>query len=676
MKINILIPYEESEKFYEKWAHEEDKIDFLKDLYEAKRCTIAFAAEELCTYLKKMGHEAKVSDKEGNFNIIIDAKDGENEEFDIESDEKNIRLSGWGRAGALYAVYEFLEVQGVRWYAPKLEYVPTYDRDLIIPENKHYKYDMEGGRGFHFEGLQKESLSFLLWMARNRMNLHACHVHAKKFQQKLCMKFFTGGHIFEKILNPLNIEKDGRYYIDAHPDWYGKQEEKLTVENALKTQFCASNEELLDRLADTIIERANNEWKNEEIFELAGFDTWGKSCACEKCRNLGNGSDITLHFISHIRKRLDEAYETGKINRKVLLSFAAYEGTDTIKAPLNPVPENIIKAGDILVFAPILRCFKHYFDDTSCDRNRRYKEYLEAWSKVGVPITINEYYNVSKFEDLPLVFTKKIYNDVRYYKNNGVTRLFYMHVPMVEWGVCTTTQYLLANITRDSNCRYFELLDEYYKNIFGEYADEVKVVYENLEKAGELCSSWRGWFGTSILTNLIEWDGKLPKSSIYRDSDLGDDLIEKGYNSVRLLKEALKKMRDIKEREIENLPKYGFLEADEVLNPIEQQKKKSQTILLDKLCEDIRGISYGVNMQELLVLMLDYHETLYAGEIEKARTLFEKFKSLGSEMSETTNGVSFMAYIPDFEVRDVLKRSQLKDTYYRCLANKGILEKE
>ena len=30
---------------------------------------------------------------------------GESEEFDIESDEKNIRLKGLGRAGALYAVY-------------------------------------------------------------------------------------------------------------------------------------------------------------------------------------------------------------------------------------------------------------------------------------------------------------------------------------------------------------------------------------------------------------------------------------------------------------------------------------------------------------------------------------------------------------------------------------------
>ena len=81
-------------------------------------------------------------------------------------------------------------------------------------------------------------------------------------------------------------------------------------------------------------------------------------------------------------------------------------------------------------------------------------------------------------------------------------------------------------------------------------------------------------------------------------------------------------------------------------------------------------------MQELLTLMMDYHEMLYSGEFEKARILFEKFKVLGSKMSEMTNGVSFMAYIPEFEVRDVLKRSQLKDTYYRCLANKDILGKE
>ena len=74
-----------------------------------------------------------------------------------------------------------------------------------------------------------------------------------------------------------------------------------------------------------------------------------------------------------------------------------------------------------------------------------------------------------------------------------------MHVPMVEWGVCTTTQYLLANITRDSNCKYFELLDEYFKNVFGEYSEEVKGIYEKIEKASEFCNSWRGWFGKSIL---------------------------------------------------------------------------------------------------------------------------------------------------------------------------------
>ena len=105
-------------------------------------------------------------------------------------------------------------------------------------------------------------------------------------------------------------------------------------------------------------------------------------------------------------------------------------------------------------------------------------------------------------------------------------------------------------------------------------------------------------------------------------------------------------------------------------------KRKNQSVLLDKLCEDIRGISYGTDMHELLVLMMDYHEMLYVGEMEKARILFDKFKALGSKMSETTNGVSFVAYIPDFEVRDVLKRSQLKEVYYRCLAHKDILEKE
>lgn len=672
MKINVLLPYEGAEGLYERWAHDEDSIDFLKDFYEAGRCTVSYAAQELCTYLKKLGHEASVCKEKGDFNIFLSAKEGESEEFEIKREGNDIYLNGQGRAGALFSVYELLEIQGIRWYSPVLEYVPEEGADFVFPQSKHYKYDLPDARGFHFECILKETTKFLVWMVRNRMRVYSSNAHSRKLQQKLCMITAVGGHMFEKILDPLNVEVNGKYYIDTHKDWYGVPADELTVENALKTQFCVTNEELLDRLADTIIERARSEWKHEDLFHISGFDTWGKSCNCEKCVALGNGSDRALHYLSHFRKRLDEAYESGKINRKIIMSIPVYEGTDTMKAPLNPVPQNLIDAGDVASFAPILRCYKHDIYDTSCDRNRPYKAYYEAWEKTGMKLMVNEYYNVSKFEDLPYVFTTRIYNDVRYYKEHNLDRMMYMHVPVVEWGVRATTQYLLANIMRDSDCDYYGLLDKYFCDVFGEYADEAKEAYEKLEEATLYCTSWRGWFETSILTNLCEWDGKIPEKSLYRDSDIGENAVEIGYEATKLIREALDIMRDIREREIEKLSKTGLQVATAAMNPIEQQKMKSQTVLIDKLCEDIRGIIYGLDAQELITLMLDYHETLLAGNKERARELLDKIKPLGARLSEYTVGYSPLAYQPDFELRDGLRRTQLKELYYRCLANKSI----
>ena len=670
-QVSIILKYPEASKYYRKWAMEEEKVDFTGNIWEATRCTVSFAAEELCVYLNKLGMEAKVCDMPGIFNIWIEAEAAESEVFDIETVENGIILKGTGRAGALYAVYELLEAQGIRWYAPELEYVPQGISELKIPKKSHFVYSMPKGRGFHTEGLQKESRKLMLWMARNRMNLHSCHSHSVKYQQKLCMHFSAGGHVFHSILDPNNVEEDGRLYIDAHKDWYGKRDGEITAGNAQRVQFCATNEELLDRMAEVIVERAKYEWKNEEIYEVAGFDTWGNSCNCDACRALGNGSDITLHYLSHIRKRIDEATDRGEINHKIYLCFDAYEGTDTLQPPLNPVPENLIAAGDYALYCPIKRCYQHDIYDTDCDRNVIYKETFEGWVKSGMAVSINEYYNVSRFEDMPLLFTKRIYNDVRYYMKHGAERLVYMHVPMVEWGVCTTTQYLLANICRDADCDYFGLLDGYFKDIFGAYANRAKEAYEKAEKALELCASYRSWGADSTLGKLNRWDGKMPEKPFAADSHFEGDPVGKGRETVRLLNEAVEILRGIRKEELAEIAKYQFAQGEVAVNPIEERKMQSQTVLIDKLCEDIRGLLYGIDMIDFITLLVEYYETLYEKDFQKAKAVLNNLEELGTRISEDTYGVSFLE-IPDFEVRNVLMRTRLKALYYKCLANRGI----
>ncbi len=673
MKINILIPYDESPKYYKRWAHEEDNIDFKSQKDLAQRCTLSYAAEEICSYLVKAGLDAQVSETKGDTNIILECLGGNGEEFDIISDGSDIILRGQGRVGTLYAAYELLEAQGIRWYAPKEEYVPNLT-ELQMPVFRHYKYDMPNGRGFHFEQLLKESTTFLTWMARNRLNLHNCHAHSKPLQDKLGFVYKIGGHIFEKILNPMNITEDGRYYIDAHKDWYGKRDGEITADNAINVQFCASNKELLDVLADTVIDKIKNDWKNENVFELAGFDTWGSSCRCEQCRKKGNGTDITLYFLSHIRKRVDEALEKGEIDHNIKLSFDIYEGTDTLEAPSMPVPQNLIDAGDYGIYSPILRCYDHDLYDKTCEKNHIYARTLQGWSESGMDFGINEYYNVSKFEDMPILFTKRMKNEIKYYIDSGAKDIQYMHVPLLEWGVRTLTQYMYANLSRDKDCDADYLIEKYYRDIYGKYSDRVRNAYETIEDATSLIMSWRGWFQTGLLTHLCEWDGKVPEKPFYKEYHLGDNAVFHGYDSVYKLKKALKELRDIKYEELSTITPDMFDDGSGALNPGQQKKIALGTPILNRINEDIRGLKYGVDVFELMVLCLDYYYALYEGR-QDADELYARIKELGDTMNEYTFGVNFEMYTPDSELRTALTHSQLTNLYYKIIANNNIKEK-
>jgi len=667
MDINVVLPYSEADKYYKKWAYSENGIDFENENEEAMRCTVSFSCDELCRYLEKLGHNVSVSQKSKEcVNIIFEITDNNSEDFEFVCENKNIVLKGYGRRGILYGVYEILEIQGIRWYSPSFEYVPA-DSQFVFPKNKYYSYEMKKGRGFHFEDLQNESESFVLWMARNRLNLHACHAHLKKMQEKLCMQFETGGHIFEKILNPMNIEADGKYYIDTHRDWYGKRDEKLTSENAIRVQFCVSNDELLDKLSDIVIKKLNTDWKNEEMISLDGFDTWGKSCNCEKCRKLGNGSDQNLKFISHIRNRMNEEIKKGKLRKNVKLSFCIYEGTNTMEPPENLVPENLIKAGDRGLFCPILRCYKHYIEE-DCSRNSYYEKCLHGWIKTGLDISVNEYYNVSKYEDLPVLYTDKIVHDIRHYIKSGAKSIMYMHLFIKEWGVRALNHYLMAVVSRNPDCDEKELIKKYFSDMYGIYSEEAEKIYIKIEKATEYIASWRAWNSGSVLTYLMCWDGHKPKNPIECDDHLKNTVVEEGYKTVLLLEETLGKMKEIKKKVLQNLSYDDFLVTAAALNPVEASKRLSGSQLLDKLNEDIRGIKYGLDVFYLMTLMVDYYNALYEDDNKKSDELYEKIYELGDKMCEYTYSVVFNSYSPEFELRDALKRTQLKQLYYRIVS--------
>lgn len=665
--IQIVLPYESAKEYYRLWAHEEENIDFRAESFRAARCTVSFAAEELEIYLNRLGLEAEVSDVPGDTAVILQVQEGEGQGFNISVSGGHIIVSGEGRKGLLYGVYELLEAQGIRWYSPWEEYVPEKAETLQMPRCGHYEPTMKLGRGFEFEGPLKDSALLFLWMARNKMNMAAYRSNTWKLQRKLGMEFKAGGHIFEQILDPNKATESGQTLLEAHPDWYGKREEPVTAENARHVQFCMSNEELLEYLFQHLLERLKTIWSEADRLDVWGFDTWGGTCQCEACKSLGNGTDQMLHFFSYLRKRLNEETEKGVLKVPIRMVFCSYEGTTSLLPPENGVPENLKHSGDYVAFAPILRCYEHEMHSAECCYNSYYDRTMTAWQ--DMPMMVLEYYNVSKFEDLPLLFSDKIEKDFRYYTEIGITGMTYMHLPMLEWGMRTQTQYLFAKLSWNSREDVSALLKRYFSDLYGPFADAAEQVYKLVEQASEQCSSWRAWCGGSVLSNLMNWDGMTTSDGLYRDDHLGQQAVALGKQSADLMRKAKTILEQIQ-------PEADLLYASQAefvcgipLNPTDHRFKQKKNALSNRISTDIRSLNYGVDTYLLMALFVEYYEVLEQGlETEK---IWDELSRLATKMTRYTYSVKFLHPAPELTIPDALERSGLKDLYYRCLAGRN-----
>lgn len=673
MKINIVLPYKNAETQYKIWANEEENIDFRKEKEEAARCSICFAATELVQYLEKIGFQVSVSDKyRDTYNVVLKVvekqkKDETGQEFSFRIFEDTLIIEGTGRVGVLYGVYELLKVQGVYWLNPWEEVLPQNLERLVLPESKSYKPSFDMGRGFEFEGTLKESKLLWLWMARNKLNLSTYRSQTAKFQKKLGMIFKQGGHIFESILKPDNVLASGKTIWEEHPEWYGLPKTGYRKkEEALYTQFCMGNDELLEYLAQNLVQKLQREWYHADRIDVWGFDTWGSECTCEKCKALGNAADQSLHFMSYLRNYLDKALEERKLDRRVHLVFCAYEGTSNLKPPANEIPDDLRDSGDYISYAPIVRCYKHRFDDENCDYNRYYNKNLIGWK--GIPIGILEYYNVSKFEDLPFLFTKTMANDIRYYHRLNVRCMTYMHLPMICWGVRNLTQILYAELCWNVETNADDVMSTYFQKRYGIHGESMKRAYDLIEKAGEYCTSWRAWCQHSILSNLHNWDGKRPKQPLSHDSHLVNQTIQKGMDAVSYYASAIGILEEeMQKAENEYIKKNKFI-AGIPINPTDTRFKAVVNIYGERIREDLMSVMYAKDCMELITYFVSYYEALEKGL--DSDSIFRMIEKLAGKMSMYYVPIRYDNPEPEIHCLDALTRSQLKDLFYRCKADR------
>lgn len=269
--ITITLPFKDADRETELRALSEKETDFTV-AEKAALCTVSFAASELAKYLSKISKVnilyATKGKEVGGFIIDISFDGAPKSEcgYSIAPLKNGVSLYGKGRVGALYAVYDFLYAQGIRWYYPgdEGEEIPIGKTMLAVSEHPvESTPDMSAGRGLDIFAPLKDSEVFLYWMARNRMNMTADHVYTAALGDKLGMTFRVGGHMFRPLLLPDKPLSNGKTIWEAHPEWYGLPESGVREKaRVLKNQFCVSRPDLVDYLSDIIIKRLKKEWNH------------------------------------------------------------------------------------------------------------------------------------------------------------------------------------------------------------------------------------------------------------------------------------------------------------------------------------------------------------------------------------------------------------------------------
>lgn len=676
--IKIILQYDNAEIYSEIWASSENEICFEHDFFKAARCTVSFAATEIKKYLKKISIDSQISsaaDDTDEFCIILKVCDEQckDDNYSLIPQENSLTILGKGRSGVLYGAYEFLKMQGFAWYAPGEigEIVPAIPNKLKLPsERMDFAPHMYEGRGFDFENHSIESIQLWLWMARNRLNFGVYSYKHNALQKKLCIKFKTGGHIFEDLLAPDKITNSGKSIWEEHRSWYGERNDgkEITKENCLSTQFCVSNDELVKYLSDEIVKRLNGEWHFADRVDIWGFDTWGSVCNCSKCQKLGNATDITLCFISALRTAIDEQ----GAGKRVRLVTCAYDGTGTMEPPQNPIPDNLVKASDMVVFYPITRCYEHDIYDEKCPVNKRFNKLLKKWLAVtpSLPMVIGEYYNVSKFEDLPILFTQRIRNEIPYYGKSGVLGITYMHFPLLNMGIRSITHLLYSELSWDINADCDKIIEKYFRDYYEAYADNMKQVYTLAEKAFSKCAQWRAWGDDSILSQLLEWDGEIPTKPIETDGHFSDinDITESGEKSAELLREALEITKNTEKSEIMQRGNVGSFKG--IVNPAELEKINRKFKLSRRISEVKRFLIYGEETMLLMTETVRLYNMLYKNE-HGIKQCIEKMKALRDSLDSRYIPLASDAFVHEMLCKSALERTQLKNIVEKCIAVYG-----
>ncbi|MBE6540906.1 MAG: DUF4838 domain-containing protein [Ruminococcaceae bacterium] len=199
-----------------------------------------------------------------------------------------------GKRGILYAMYDFLEALGCRFFTPKAEKVPAYTEFELEESDKREK-PLFMYREYYFRDTM-----------RNQNFSVKCRTN-ETTEEKYGGPFKVANHC-HSFLYMVPIDK----YFAEHPEWYalvdGKRGRYSNERN--KWQLCLSNPEVIEKLIESAREilRAN---PDAQLLNIQQNDSI-RYCECENCRAIyeeeGEVSGMMVRTVNAVAEALEEEF--------------------------------------------------------------------------------------------------------------------------------------------------------------------------------------------------------------------------------------------------------------------------------------------------------------------------------------------------------------------------------
>ena len=472
-----------------------------------------FAAKELNTHIKLIsGTELPIVKKRGTAKTAIYVGFVPGKKIDFKEQEYLISVSGneiilagkdcaidkknrWGNLfdhrATCYAVYDFLERLGIRWYLPtEIGTVYTPSKNISVPDmKKQFTPDMNyrwtniyhqipadfAGSFERGAEANKKVISLdeaWLWFNRLRVGGKSRSVH----------------HSFHRFY---------LRYIKKHPEWFNQ-----AVKPSQTPQPCYSHPEVIAQTVQELrdyFDKKPNSWQYVEFIKsdvdsdtvgIAPLDT-NRWCTCDRCKPLYDTTDNrgdsfynakkSAYYFTFVNKVAKELAKTHPDKKLATLAYWEYS-----------YPPRNFKLEPNVEIAMTLSVRNVYSPEALANIQER----LDVWKKTNphVSKTVWLYYCFpsqlgmhGRFNVFPGFFADHLEGQFKKLYEAGVTGFVYepsyqgddrrnMLMDQLE-------HYITTKLAFDKNYDAKAGIDEFFKLYYGKAGDVMKTIYREMEAA-------------------------------------------------------------------------------------------------------------------------------------------------------------------------------------------------